>query len=166
MRVVNQESLRWIACNPDNLVKTDKKTGINFNGHNYMPSKIKTYISKYSYNVYENRVILGFLKNVIDYLENQIIGFAKEIVEVENIPESIVAQLPNTHALTGKCVYVYYKGVVDRFSEKKDILEEIYYSLNYSWAYKNAQHYKSLNQFTWKQSIHPQKRVNYPSEIR
>ena len=69
MRVVNQESLRWIACNPDNLVKTDKKTGINFNGHNYMPSKIKTYISKYSYNVYENRVILGFLKNVIDYLE-------------------------------------------------------------------------------------------------
>ena len=84
-----------------------------------MPSKIKTYIYKYSYNVYENRVILGFLKNVIDYLENQIIGFAKEIVEVENIPESIVAQLPNTHALTGKCVYVYYKGVVDRFSEKK-----------------------------------------------
>ena len=75
-----------------------------------MPSKIKTYISKYSYNVYENRVILGFLKNVIDYLENQIIGFAKEIVEVENIPESIVAQLPNTHALTGKCVYVYYKA--------------------------------------------------------
>ena len=35
--------------------------------------------------------------------------------------------MPNTHALTGKCVYVYYKGVVDRFSEKKDILEEIYY---------------------------------------
>lgn len=127
MRVVNQESLRWIACNPDNLVKTDKKTGINFNGQNYMPSKIKTCISKYSYNVYENRIILGFLKNVIDYLENQIIGFAKEIVEVENIPESIVAQLPNTHALTGKCVYVYYKGVVDKFSEKKDILEEIYY---------------------------------------
>lgn len=127
MRVVNQESLRWIACNPDNLVKTDKKTGIDFNGQNYMPSKIKTYISKYSYNVYENRVILGFLKNVIDYLENQIIGFTREIVEVENVPGLIVAQLPNTHALTGKCVYVYYKGVVDRFSERKDILEEIYY---------------------------------------
>lgn len=127
MRVVNQESLRWIACNPDNLVKTDKKTGISFNGQNYMPSKIKTYISQYSYNVYENRVILGFLKNIIGYLENQITGFAKEIIEVENIPESIVAQLPNTHALTGKCVYVYYKGVVKRFSEKKDILEEIYY---------------------------------------
>ena len=46
---------------------------------------------------------------------------------MKNIPETIVAQLPNTHALTGKCVYVYYKGVVERFSEKKDILEEIYY---------------------------------------
>lgn len=120
MRVVNQESLRWIARNPDNLVKTDKKTGINFNGQNYMPLKIKTYISQYSYNVYENRVILGFLKYIIDYLENQITGFTKEIIEIENVPESIVVQLPNTHALTGKCIYVYYKSVVNRFSEKKD----------------------------------------------
>lgn len=127
MRVVNQESLRWIARNPDNLVKTDKKTGINFNGQNYMPLKIKTYISQYSYNVYENRVILGFLKYIIDYLENQITGFTKEIIEIENVPESIVEQLPNTHALTGKCIYVYYKSVVNRFSEKKDFLKEIYY---------------------------------------
>ena len=67
MRIVNQESLRWIACNPDNLVKTDKKTGIHLNGQNYVPTKIKTYISQYSYDVYENRVILGFLKNIIDY---------------------------------------------------------------------------------------------------
>lgn len=29
--------------------------------------------------------------------------------------------------ITERCVYVYYKGVVDRFSEKKNILEEIYY---------------------------------------
>lgn len=127
MRIINQESLRWIACNPDNLVKSDKKCGIILNGQNYVPTKIKTYISQYSYNLYENRVILGFLKNIIDYLENQIIGFSKEIMELKNIPESIVVQLPNTHALTGKSVYVYYKGVVERFSEKRDILEEIYY---------------------------------------
>ena len=94
---------------------------------NYMPLKIKTYISQYSYNVYETRVILGFLKYIIDYLENQITGFTKEIIEIENVPESIVEQLPNTHALTGKCIYVYYKSVVNRFSEKKDFLKEIYY---------------------------------------
>lgn len=35
-------------------------------------------------------------------------------------------------------------------------------SLNYSWAYRNAQYYKTLNQFSWKQSNYPQKWVNYP----
>lgn len=126
MRMIDQESLRWIACNPDNLALTEKESGIVVNQQNYMPSKVKTYMSQYSYDVYENKVVLGFLQNIIDYLESQIAGFSKEIIELENIPESIVVQLPNTHELTGKCVYIYYKGVMDRFSEKKNILQEIY----------------------------------------
>ncbi|NBJ95602.1 hypothetical protein D5281_24620 [bacterium 1xD42-62] len=67
-------------------------------------------------------MVLGFLKNVIDYLENQILGFNNQIVELADIPESIVAQLPNTHELTGRCVYIYYKGIIQRFSEKKSVL--------------------------------------------
>lgn len=127
MRVVDQESLRWIACNPDNLIQMEKDTGVIINEQNYLPSKVKTYLSQYCYDVYENRIVLGFLKNVIDYLENQIFGFNKQIVELADIPESIVAQLPNTHELTGRCVYIYYKGIIQRFSERKSVLQEIYY---------------------------------------
>ena len=110
MRIIDQESLRWIACNPENLHLTKKNTGIVINEQNYMPSKVKTYVSKYSYNVYENQIVLGFLQNLISYLENQIVGFERKIKELENIPEAIITQLPNTHELTGRCVYIYYKG--------------------------------------------------------
>lgn len=127
MRTIDQESLRWIACNPDNLYLTEKDIGIIVNEKKYMPTKVKTYISQYSYAVYENRVVLGFLENVIDYLEDQISGFNKEIIELENIPDKIVKQLPNTHELTGRCVYIYYKGVIERFSDRRDALQEIFY---------------------------------------
>ena len=127
MKTVNQESLRWIACNPDNLVLTDKDTNIVVKRQNYMPLKIKTYIPQYSYDVYENRVVLGFLESVINYLDNQICGFNKEMIELESIPDIIVAQLPNTHELTGRCIYIYYKGIIERFSNKRDVLQTIFY---------------------------------------
>lgn len=128
MRAINQESLRWIVSNPDNLFLTEENTGIIVNGKKYMPSKVKTYISQYSYDVYENGVILGFLKSVIDYLESQINGFNKEIMELEKIPNAIVVQLPNTHELTSRCIYIYYKGVIEKFSIRKDTLQEIFYN--------------------------------------
>lgn len=125
VRAIDERSLRWIACNPDNLVETGK-TGIAVNGKSYIPVKIKTRLSQYSYEVYENRVLLGFLQNVIDYMENQITGFNKEMIKLKNIPECILKQLPNTHDLTGRCVYIYYKGVIERFSNKKTYLQQIY----------------------------------------
>lgn len=127
MKTIDQESLRWIACNPDNLILTDKDTEIIITEKNYMPLKVKTYVSQYTYDVYENKIVLGFLENVINYLDKQICGFNKEIIELETIPDIIVAQLPNTHELTGRCVYIYYKSIVERFSNKRDILQTIFY---------------------------------------
>ncbi len=127
MRTINQESLRWIVCNPENLVLSDKNTGILVKDKNYIPSKVKTYTTQYFYDVYENRVVLGFLKNVIDYLDSQISGFNKEIIRLENIPDRILAQLPKTHELTGRCVYIYYSRVIEKFSGRRDALQEIFY---------------------------------------
>lgn len=126
MRKVDQESLIWIASNPDNLVETENESVINYNGKHYTPTKIKTYVSKYSFDIYENRVILGFLHSIIEYINNQIAGFNREILELENIPNSIIVQLPNTHGLTGRCVYIYYRGVIEKYENKREILQELY----------------------------------------
>lgn len=127
MRKIGQESLIWITSNPDNLVVTEKESVIKHKEQYYAPTKVKTYISRYSYDIYENRMILGFLRSVIEYINKQITGFEREILELENIPNSIIVQLPNTHELTGRCIYVYYKGVMERFEKKRDVLQELYY---------------------------------------
>lgn len=127
MKKVNQESLIWIASNPENLICCDKESVIKINEKNYVPSKIKTHISQYSYDVYENRVVLGFLKRIILYLEKQVEGFEREMLELENIPESILLQLPNTHTLTGRCIFVYYKGIVKKIEDRLKVLYDLYY---------------------------------------
>ena len=127
VRKIEQESLRWIVNNPDYLVGTEKNSGIELNGKKYIPSKIKTYLPHYSYNIYENRAILGFLRSVLEYMSRQISELEKEIKNFKIIPQSIVMQLPNTHDLTGRCVYIYYKGVINRFLERRFRLQEIYY---------------------------------------
>ena len=45
MRRIDQDSLRWIVCNPDNLIQSEARIGIEVDGKQYMPSKVKTYIS-------------------------------------------------------------------------------------------------------------------------
>ena len=127
MRKVDQESLIWIASNPDNLTGTEKESVIKYKEKYYAPAKIKTYVSRYSYDTYENKVVLGFLQSVIGYINNQIGGLSREILELKNIPDSIIIQLPNTHELTGRCIYVYYKGVIERYEKKRDLLQELYY---------------------------------------
>lgn len=127
MRKINQDSLIWLTNNPDNLIETKKESAIKYKGKKYLPTKIKTYVSKYSYNIYENKVVLGFLKTVIDYVSNQIVGFDREILELNNIPNDIIIQIPNTHVLTGRSVFLYYKKVLERFEKKREILQELYY---------------------------------------
>lgn len=127
MRRIDQDSLIWIVSNPDNLICSDKESIIKINNKNYVPSKIKTHISQYSYDIYENKVVVGFLKSIILYLEKQVEGFKREMYKLENIPESIIVQLPNTHSLTGRCIFIYYKGVVERFDQRLKILYKMYY---------------------------------------
>lgn len=142
MKEIDQDSLRWIVCNPDYLERTRTNTGIIVNGDFYIPSKVKTYKNNHSYDVYENRIILGFISTVLIYVESQLDGFRNELSELSSIPDKIVKQLPNTHELTGRCIYIYYKGIMDRFIERKEQLQELLFkyerALNCNYEIINA----------------------------
>ncbi len=127
MRYIGNDSLRWITCNPEVLLETSNKTTIEYDGKYFIPQKVKTSLSHYSFDVYENQIILGFIKTIILYLDQQVELFNRELREVENVPDSIIQRVPNTHDITGRCIYVYYKGVTNRFISRKESLEEIYY---------------------------------------
>ncbi|MDY2589228.1 MAG: nuclease domain-containing protein, partial [Agathobacter sp.] len=47
--------------------------------------------------------------------------------ELENMPNNIVAKIPNTHELTAHCVYIYYKGITKKFEEREEKLRNLYY---------------------------------------
>lgn len=130
MQIVNHESLRWIACNPDYLKKVEGNTGIRIEGENYIPLKVRTYQSRYSYNLYENQIVLSFLQKLLEFVRSQISGFKREIKQLKSIPDKILTQIPNTHDITGQCVYVYYKGVIDKYANVEEALQELFDKYN------------------------------------
>lgn len=72
LRVINSDTIQFILNNPQYLKQTETVTGIRHNKKNSIP--IKTLISKseISHNVYENRVVLGFLKSIYSILQQEI----------------------------------------------------------------------------------------------
>lgn len=126
MQRIDFDGLRWIVNNPDNLMQTNEKTGITFRGQEYVPRKVKTYLSQYSYDLYENQVVLGFLNSVYEYVSDEINQFNREISELNDAPEKIVAKIPNTYELTTRCVYVYYQGVIHRLQDVQDKILQLY----------------------------------------
>ena len=126
MQRIDFDGLKWIVNNPDNLMRTNEKTGIIFRNKEYVPRKVKTYLSKYSYDLYENQVVLGFLNSVYEYVSDEINQFNREISELNDAPEKIAVQIPNTYELTTRCVYVYYQGVIHRLQEVQDEIFQLY----------------------------------------
>lgn len=126
MRGIDHESLRWITSNPDCLIKTDKNSAVRINDENFIPTRIKTFIPQYSFDLYENRMVLGFLATLIENITERVAGYQKHAAELEKIPDVISGQIPDTHELTGTCVFIYYKGVINRFEERRKKLQKLF----------------------------------------
>ncbi len=72
IRSFSDSTLRYIISHPYELLPTDGKEGIKFRGSPYIPvhTLIKSKIKNFS--VYENKVILGFLKTVCESAEEDL----------------------------------------------------------------------------------------------
>ncbi|MDY2630102.1 MAG: hypothetical protein SOV85_01925 [Clostridium sp.] len=72
LSTINSDTIQFILNNPQYLRQTESLTGIKYNKKKSIP--IKTLISKneISHNVYENKVVLGFLKSIYLLLQQEI----------------------------------------------------------------------------------------------
>ena len=125
MRYIDLDGLRWVAQNPDNLMRCVNKKGIDINGDFYLPLKVQTNLPQHSYNVYENRVILTFLRHVKEQLKQLYEEYSDKLKDIPQIPEKIVVQLPNTYGLTSKVIAIFYKSIL----KKVDIAYERIFAL-------------------------------------
>lgn len=72
LQSVSQQTIRFITHNIDELAAVNYDTGIRFHNQYYQPNRVLIECNSYSYDVYENRVIIGFLKTLVLEINNTI----------------------------------------------------------------------------------------------
>lgn len=59
------DELLWISRNPEVLDEVHQSIGIFYGGRNYLPRMVQTRVRRKTYDSYENRLVLGFLAEVV-----------------------------------------------------------------------------------------------------
>jgi hypothetical protein len=61
VKSINRRSLQWLYQNPGELVATESPTAIHIQGRQYLPYRMYIEKTTKSFDIYENRVVVGFL---------------------------------------------------------------------------------------------------------
>ncbi|GAB5082305.1 hypothetical protein Osc1_14780 [Hominimerdicola sp. 21CYCFAH17_S] len=65
LQSISRKTIQYITNNIDELAVANYDTGIRYNNQYYQPNKVLVERNSYSYDVYENRIIVGFLKTIV-----------------------------------------------------------------------------------------------------
>lgn len=85
IRRFEQKDFNWLIKNMEKLSPVDINTSIEFGEVNYLPLKVMTEKRKSNFNVYENQVVLSFLKTIVDEAQLISIELHRAIATEENI---------------------------------------------------------------------------------
>lgn len=88
LKEIKNETIQYIISNPEQLITVDYNTGIKYNKLNLQPKKTLINKNELCYDIYENKIILGFLRYIynlliekIEYVESQINNKQKQLIE-------------------------------------------------------------------------------------
>lgn len=65
LQSISQRTIQYITNHIDELSVVNYDTGIRYNNQYYQPNRVLVERNIYSYDVYENRIIVGFLKTLV-----------------------------------------------------------------------------------------------------
>lgn len=80
LKEIKNETIQYIISNPQHLINVNHNTGIKYNKVNLQPKKTLINKNELCYDIYENKIILGFLK----YIYNLILDKIKDIESQTN----------------------------------------------------------------------------------
>lgn len=134
LRKLDSDTIRFIVTNPQQLIPVNYNTGIKCNYQNYEP--IKTLVSKKSnlYDIYENRVILGFLRYLINEVETKIAKITKTLQE-NKINVHLKYALEKNYISSSEIVYKYSRIVMKQYLKKLNNICDAIHKLYFT--YKN-----------------------------
>lgn len=124
---VSSDTLRYVTTHAEELTPANYDTGIRFNGQYYQPNRILIEKNTYSNDVYENRIIVGFLKTIVEDIRQDIrqlhqytarlrhpaaaAGYINSMIQIFSRNEKrinlYIARLQNLQTRYQKLYYVY-----------------------------------------------------------
>ncbi len=122
---VSGRTLSYIAQHPEQLLRTSMLTGIRINKQNYLPSKTLIEEASIDYDIYENQIIVGFLKSI----RGMVCALINEIANrIERFPDK--KEIENGYFLSAAFVFATTKWRLEKNREQLELLleniEELY----------------------------------------
>ena len=129
LQYVSRNTLQYIVQHPEELQQVHHSSGIRIGNYRYQPNKTLVTDNEKSYNIYENRVVLGFLL----FLLHEIERIQKELSEIiGRVPQKIA----ETEDYVSSSYFIYEKTVEAIKIQLEDVrsLHRRYTSLYYLYA--------------------------------
>lgn len=130
VKTISQDSFNWIIQNTDQLANVPYSSGIQYQGKNYLPYHIKTDTNKKSWDVYENRIVIGFLHTALQNGKQILTEFESDILNEERIISRIHGGIPKEYSapiITIKSLQVSFcRILLGKLKRSIDTLQNIY----------------------------------------
>lgn len=130
VKTISQDSFNWIMQNTDQLANVTYSSGIQYQGKNYLPYRIRTDANKKSWDVYENRVVIGFLYTVLLNAKQIHSEFDNDILNEERIISKIHGSFPKEYRapiITIKSLQISFcRILLGKLRRSIDILRSLY----------------------------------------
>lgn len=130
VKQISRDSFSWIMQNADQLANIPYTSGIQYNGKNYLPYCIRTDINKKSWDVYENRIVVGFLHTVLLNAKQIFSEFDRDILNEEHVISKIHGSFPKEYSapiITIKSLHISFcRILLGKLKHSIDALQNIY----------------------------------------
>lgn len=130
VKEISRDSFNWIVQNTDQLADVPYTSGIQYQGKNYLPNHIKTDVSRKSWDVYENRVVIGFLYTALLNAKQIFSDFDEDILNEERIIARIHGSFPKEYCapiITIKSLQVSFcRLLLQKLNHSINTLQSLY----------------------------------------
>lgn len=126
LQVISQNTVQYIVNHTDELTAVNYNTGIRFNKQYYQPNRVLVEYNSPTYDVYENRIIVGFLKTIIYNIIDDIKMLQKYVYNPSRVrvPEGYINSLDQIFSRSIKRI----KNNIDRLKRLQMHYQELYFS--------------------------------------
>lgn len=130
VKKISRNSFNWIVQHSDQLADVPCTSGIQYQGKSYLPYQIKADANRKSWDVYENRIIMGFLHTVVLNAKQIFSEFNEDILNEERIITRIHGRFPSDYCapiITIKSLQISFCRILLRKLDcSVDALQNIY----------------------------------------